>query len=161
MSGTCSAASQAACFSDGGVLGRIPGGAAVPDGLEHPEHVADAEHRQRAGRAELQLHDYQSQRVHPERQPAVRMDYQPSSALRASVKYSGFFQRTQTQYGTIPGFNDTRMVSPHVSLLASTVDYALSPTVFLEGTFGHSLAYQGGCFGVGSNSGPQFCNAGR
>ena len=30
---------------------------------------------------------------------------------------------------------------------------------FIEGTIGHSLAYQGGCFGVGSGGGPQFCNA--
>jgi hypothetical protein len=51
------------------------------------------------------------------------------------------------------------MVTPHVSLVASTVNYTLSQTMFLEATAGHSLAYQGGCFGVGSGGGPQFCNA--
>ena len=51
------------------------------------------------------------------------------------------------------------MVSPHVALIATTVNYTLGPTLFLEGTAGHSLAYQGGCFGVGGGGGPQFCNA--
>ena len=51
------------------------------------------------------------------------------------------------------------MVSPHVSLIASTINYTWKPTLFVEGTIGHSLAYQGGCFGVGSGGGPQFCNA--
>jgi hypothetical protein len=51
------------------------------------------------------------------------------------------------------------MVSPHVALIAGTVNYTISPTLFLEGTAGHSMAYQGGCFGVGGGGGPQFCNA--
>src|SRR5438128_8532530 len=51
------------------------------------------------------------------------------------------------------------MVTQHVALMAATVNYTLSPTLFLEGTTGHSSAYQGGCFGVGSGGGPQFCNA--
>ena len=51
------------------------------------------------------------------------------------------------------------MVSPKVSLFASTVNYSLRPTLFLEGTIGRSSAHQGGCFGVGGGGGPQFCNA--
>src|SRR5207248_11778303 len=90
---------------------------------------------------------------------AVRIDYQPTTALRATVKYSGFYQRSQVENGTIPGWNDTKMVSPHVGLVATTINYTLSPTTFFEATAGHSLAYQGGCFGVGSGGGPQFCNA--
>ena len=31
--------------------------------------------------------------------------------------------------------------------------------MFLEATYGRSYADQGGCFGVGSGGGPQFCNA--
>src|SRR5205085_1517793 len=76
-----------------------------------------------------------------------------------SFKYSGFSQREQVEQGSIPGWNDTKMVTPHVSLMASTVNYSVSPTMFLEGTLGRSFAYQGGCFGVGSGGGPQFCNA--
>ena len=92
-------------------------------------------------------------------QPAVRFDYQATQKFRASFKYSGFTQREQVQQGSIPGWNDTRMVHPNVSLIATTANYTLSPTLFLEGTFGRSQAYQGGCFGVGGGGGPQFCNA--
>ena len=38
--------------ADGGVLGRIPATQLYQTGLEHPEDVADAEHRQCAGRAD-------------------------------------------------------------------------------------------------------------
>jgi hypothetical protein len=159
LTGTCSSTSQVACFSDGGVLGRIPASRLYQTGLNVLNlwplpNIANVP----AGQA------YNYQLTRPTEsilswQPAVRFDYQPMQSLRASVKYSGFTQREQTENGSIPGWNDTRMVHPHVSLLAVTVNYSLSPTLFLEGTAGHSLAYQGGCFGVGSGGGPQFCNA--
>ena len=50
-------------------------------------------------------------------QPAVRIDYQPTPKLRASFKYSGWQQRNQVINGTLPGFNDTKMQRPVVSLL--------------------------------------------
>ena len=89
----------------------------------------------------------------------MRFDYQATQAFRVSFKYSGFSQREQVQNGSIPGWNDTRLVSPNVSLIATTANYSLTPTLFLEGTFGRSKAHQGGCFGVGGGGGPQFCNA--
>ncbi len=156
VNGTCSATSQAACFADGGTLGRIPASALYQTGLNilkmWPEPNLPPGQ------------PYNLQTTRPEEsilstQPAMRFDYQPASKFRASFKYSGFSQREQTQQGSIPGWNDTRMVSPHVSLIATTANYTLSPTLFLEGTVGHSAAYQGGCFGVGSGGGPQFCNA--
>ena len=156
VNGTCSATSQAACFADGGVLGRIPAAQLYGTGLNilkmwPTPNLAPGQ-------------PYNLQITRPEEsilstQPAMRFDYQPTSKIRGSFKYSGFSQREQTQQGSIPGWNDTRMVSPHVSLIAATVNYTLSPTLFLEGTTGHSSAYQGGCFGVGSGGGPQFCNA--
>ncbi len=156
VNGTCSATSQAACFADGGVLGRIPASLLYQTGLNilkmWPEpNLAPGQ-------------PYNLEITRPDEsilstQPAMRFDYQPLSKFRASFKYSGFSQREQTQQGSIPGWNDTRMVSPHVSLIAATANYTLSPTLFLEGTAGHSSAYQGGCFGVGSGGGPQFCNA--
>jgi hypothetical protein len=159
VSGTCSATSQAACFKDGGVLGKIPTSRLYQSGLNilnlwPMPNIANVP----AGQA------YNYQLTRPTEsilsyQPAVRVDYQAMQSLRASVKYSGFTQREQTENGSIPGWNDTRMVNPHVSLLAVTINYTLSPTLFIEGTTGHSLAYQGGCFGVGSGGGPQFCNA--
>ena len=51
------------------------------------------------------------------------------------------------------------MVSPHVGADRVDRQLHLTPTLFVEGTTGHSLAYQGGCFGVGGGGGPQFCNA--
>ena len=159
LSGTCSATSQAACFADGGVLGRIPASALYQTGLNILKmwplpNLTDVP----AG----QSYNYQSTRPSESilsTQPAMRIDYQPLASLRASFKYSGFSQRAQKQQGSLPGWNDTTMVSPHVSLLASTINYTWKPTLFVEGTIGHSLAYQGGCFGVGSGGGPQFCNA--
>ena len=45
-------------------------------------------------------------------QPAVRVDYQPSPAWRATFKYSGWTQRNQVFNGTLPGFNDTKIRPP-------------------------------------------------
>ena len=45
-------------------------------------------------------------------QPAIRFDYQPITALRATFKYAGERQRKQTFPGSLPGFNDTRMHDP-------------------------------------------------
>jgi hypothetical protein len=159
LTGACTAASQVACFADGGVLGRIPANMLYQTGLNilkmWPEpNISNVP----AGQ------NYNFQLTRPTEsilsyQPAVRFDYQPKNAFRVSFKYSGFSQREQTQNGSIPGWNDTRMVHPHVALVATTANYTLSPTLFLEGTAGHSLAYQGGCFGVGSGGSPQFCNA--
>jgi hypothetical protein len=156
LSGTCSATNQAACYADGGVLGRIPSSQLYQTGLNilkmWPLPNLDPGE------------PYNFEITRPEEsilstQPAMRFDYQPAAKFRASFKYSGFSQRQQLQQGSIPGWNDTQMVTPHVALIAATVNYTLSPTLFLEGTTGHSAAYQGGCFGVGSGGGPQFCNA--
>ena len=159
LSGACTAANQSGCYADGGVLGRIPASAHYQTGLNILKmwpmpNVTNAP----AGQP------YNFELTRPSEsilstQPAVRFDYQALTSLRVSFKYSGFSQREQTQQGSMPGWNDTRMVSPHVGLIASTVNYTWTPTLFVEGTIGHSLAYQGGCFGVGSGGGPQFCNA--
>ena len=52
----------------------------------------------------------------------------------------------QTFNGTIPGFNDTQMQhAPVVELLATSVNYTLNPTTFLEATYGHSQNELAGC----------------
>jgi hypothetical protein len=156
VNGTCSATNQAACYADGGVLGRIPASQLYPTGLNILKMWP------MPNLPPGQTYNFEITRPSESilsTQPAMRLDYQPASKFRVSFKYSGFSQREQTQQGSIPGWNDTRMVSPHVALIAATANYTLSPTLFLEGTTGHSMAYQGGCFGVGSGGGPQFCNA--
>ena len=40
------------------------------------------------------------------------MDYQPTSALRGSFKYTGWGQQNPVFNGTIPGYNDSKMYKP-------------------------------------------------
>jgi hypothetical protein len=156
LSGTCSAASQAACFADGGVLGRIPANWLYQPGLnilktwpvpnltEVPPGQAYNFELTRPSESALGW------------QPAVRLDYQATSALRATAKYSGFVQRNQTFNGTLPGFNDTRMQDPVISALATTVNYTVNPTTFIEATYGRSRNALAGC---GLTGGTTFCTS--
>jgi hypothetical protein len=69
-------------------------------------------------------------------QPALRLDYQLSSKLRVTGKYSGQRQRVLTVPGLIPGFTDVRTPYPFITNYAITANYAINPTTFLEGTYG-------------------------
>src|SRR5262249_30577032 len=91
-------------------------------------------------------------------QPALKIDYQPTPRLRASVKYTGWSQRKQVVLGVIPGFNDTIMQNPVVSTLSTIVNYSLSSKMFLEATVGRSGNEQAGCSLTGS--GAVFCTSG-
>ena len=64
LTGTCSATNQAACFADGGVLGRIPANRLYADRTEHPQPLPAAEHRQCPGRPVLQLRAHQARTEH-------------------------------------------------------------------------------------------------
>jgi len=69
-------------------------------------------------------------------QPAIRIDYQLSSKLRLNWKYSGQRARQITAPGTLPGFTDVNTPFPYITNYAATVNYTISPTTFLEGTYG-------------------------
>ena len=69
-------------------------------------------------------------------QPAVKLDYQATGKLRLSGKYSGQIQRNVVTPGLIPGFSDSYVPYPVISNYGVTVDYTISPTTFLEGTYG-------------------------
>lgn len=71
-------------------------------------------------------------------QPALRADYQMSSALRVTAKYTGQRGFKGTTPGTLPDFNDTYNAYPWVHAFATTVNYTINPTTFLEGTYGYS-----------------------
>ena len=86
-------------------------------------------------------------------QPAVRVDYQPTSSLRVSVKYQGAIQRQQVFNGTIPGFNDSKMVHPRIGTEGVTVNYSLNPTTFIEATYGRAGNELAACGPT-----PSFCN---
>jgi hypothetical protein len=69
-------------------------------------------------------------------QPAVRLDYQFSSNLRLTGKYSGQRARRLITPGTIQGFNDVLNPYPYITNYGATVNYTINPTTFLEGTYG-------------------------
>jgi hypothetical protein len=69
-------------------------------------------------------------------QPAVRIDYQLSSKLRFTGKYSGQRARRLITPGTIQGFNDVLNPYPYITNYGVTVNYTMNPTTFIEGTYG-------------------------
>ncbi len=69
-------------------------------------------------------------------QPAVRIDYQISSKLRITGKYSGQRQRPVVTPGLLQGFNDAYVPYPFITNYAVTANYVLNPTTFIEGTWG-------------------------
>jgi hypothetical protein len=151
INGICSAVSQAACFADGGVLGRIPANRLYEPGLNIlkmwplPNNASTTTgHNYQIIRPAESILGYQ---------PAVRLDYQPTASLRVSVKYQGAIQRQQTFNGTIPGFNDSKMVHPRIGTEGVTVNYSFSPTTFLEATYGRAGNQLAAC-----GPGPTFCN---
>ena len=103
----CSAANTAGCFQDGGVVGRIPANRLYQPGVNilklWPTPNIDG-----TGLG------YNYQVSAPEEnivswQPAFRFDYNVIPNLRATFKYSAWWQADHTFTGTIPGFNDTKM----------------------------------------------------
>ncbi len=69
-------------------------------------------------------------------QPAIRVDYQFSPALRVTGKYSGQREKQRVVEGTMPGFNDVLVPYPYISNYGITANYTLNSTTFLEATYG-------------------------
>jgi hypothetical protein len=69
-------------------------------------------------------------------QPAVRVDYQFSPALRITGKYSGQRERERVVTGNMPGLTDVLIPWPYITNYGVTVNYTLNQTTFLEGTYG-------------------------
>ncbi|HVX57286.1 MAG TPA: carboxypeptidase regulatory-like domain-containing protein, partial [Candidatus Saccharimonadales bacterium] len=69
-------------------------------------------------------------------QPAVRLDYQFTPNIRISGKYSGQIARSVNQIGSLPGFNDSRVPYPVITNYATTFDWSITPSTFLEVTYG-------------------------
>jgi hypothetical protein len=146
VSGICSAADQTACFADGGVVGKIPQGQLYPLGLAILSRYPAPNHVQTAG----QNYNYELGGAggtalpavkQLRQQPAVRLDYQISPKLRLTGTYGGERQRPLTTPGGgtatgIPGFTDTLFPYPFITKYSVTGNYMLSPTMFIEGTYG-------------------------
>jgi len=151
----CTSTNTAGCFQSGGVVGRIPADRLYQTGVNilnmYPlpnVNVPGASYNYELTRPAEKL---------IANQPAVRLDYQPWQNLRGTFKYSGWSQNDVPIPGTIPGFNDTRQYNPYVRTLAATVNYSLSSSTFLEGTFGRAQNSLTGCALAQASTGPTFC----
>ncbi len=69
-------------------------------------------------------------------QPAVRLDYQPSTSWRLTGKYSAQRQTVRLTPGTMPGWNDVTHNFPFIHALSMTANYNLNASTFLEATYG-------------------------
>jgi hypothetical protein len=159
LTGACSAASQVACFADGGVVGKIPANRLYQTGLNVLKLYPLPTIQNAAGLA------YNYEVTRPEEkalawQPAVRVDYQPSQNIRLTYKYSGWKQTTKSFNGNLPGFDDSEQYKPIVSTTAITANFTVTPTMFLEVTYGHSQNELAGCGLAQGGTGPTFCRSG-
>ena len=153
----CTAANTTGCFQDGGVIGKIPADRLYQTGL----NILKLWPMPNAGGPGV-AYNYSVTRGEESVlswQPAVRVDYQASTKLRATGKYSGWQQRRDVVPGLMPGFNDTQMQRPVISNLGFSVNYNLSNSMFLEGTYGRSRNELAGCALAQTGTGPTFCRA--
>ncbi len=154
LTGACSAASQVACFADGGVLGRIPKDRLYGPGMAILNWFPEANVAMPAGQSyNFQTDPYSVALLGY--QPVVRMDYQVTQNLRITGKYFMYQQPNDSIRGTIPGWNDTREDDYGIYTPSATVNYAISPTTFFEGSWGGSYHHQEGCSVTGGS--PNFC----
>src|SRR5437867_3285940 len=131
----CTAANTAGCFQAGGVLGRIPTDRLYSTGIALLSRYPLPNVTQLAGMS----YNYEVQAPTTDnltQQPAVRIDYQFSSKLRFTGKYSGQRARRLITPGTIGGFNDVLNPYPYITNYGVTVDYVMNPSTFVEGTYG-------------------------
>jgi hypothetical protein len=146
VSGVCSAANQAACFADGGVVGKIPADRLYNIGLNvlnlWPLPNESAGYTTTASYNYINRAEFVSSHID---QIATRIDYQFSERLRLSGKIVGQNatkkpnQSDQTfgQGGSlINGFNDAVQTRPRVYSPSMSANYSLSPRTFVEVTYG-------------------------
>ncbi len=155
----CSATSSAGCFQDGGVIGRIPAGRLYQPGV----NMLNMYPVPTIANAQGLPYNYEVTRPLEKTvsyQPAVRVDYQPTAAMRGTFKVSGWTQRNNVFNGNIPGFDDSQQYKPVIVTYAATFNYTMTPRTFLEVTFGHAKNELTGCALGQSGTGPIFCQAG-
>ena len=153
--GLCNATSQAACFADGGVVGKIPQSALYAPGmailnwypLPNIENVP-------AGQA------YNYETTYPATnligyQPVIRIDYQPFSNLRGSFKFFEYQQPNDPIQGILAGWNDTREDNYGIWVPAASVNWTINNKTFTEFSWGANYHHQEGC--SVSGAGPNFC----
>ena len=78
--------------------------------------------------------------------------------LRGSFKFLEYQQPSKVHPGTIPGFNDTQEHDYGIWLPAGTFNWTISPTMFVEASFGANFHHQEGCSVTGGE--PNYCRTG-
>jgi hypothetical protein len=131
----CTAANTAGCFQAGGVLGRIPADRLYAAGTGLLNRYPMPNVTQLAGM------NYNYEVAAPTvdnltQQPTIRVDYQMSSKLRFTGKYSGQRARRLVTPGTLQGFNDVLNPYPFITNYGVTADYVLNASTFVEATYG-------------------------
>ena len=157
LAGLCTASDTRACFQDGGVIGRIPQGRLYQTGLNILKWWPEPNIAQPQGQA----YNYES--VDPKvdllgYQPIIRADYQPTPSIRGSFKFLEYQQPTKVIPGTIPGFNDTQEHDYGIWMPAGTFNWTVTPTMFVEASFGANFHHQEGCSITGGE--PNYCRTG-
>ena len=76
------------------------------------------------------------------------------------IKLAGWEDLADITYSTLPGFNDSQQHKAWLTTWASTINYSINPTTFLEATLGHSRNDRAGCVQGQSNTAPTFCESG-
>ncbi len=131
----CTAANTAGCFAAGGVLGKIPTDRLYSTGLQLLNRYPAPNVTQLAG----MNYNYEAPAPTVDnltQQPSVRVDYNLSSKLRFTGKYSGQRARRLVTPGTIQGFNDVLNPYPYITNYGVTVNYMMNSSTFIEGTYG-------------------------
>src|SRR5688572_1376964 len=134
----CTSANTSGCFQDGGVLGRIPQNRLYRPGLmalSYQNLLPMPNHTQLPGES-YNLEVTQPINKTLTTQPAVRLDYHFSEALRFTGKYAGQLTATKPKPGTIPGFNDSQNFTPNRYTWSTTVNWTLDSKTFVEATYG-------------------------
>ena len=135
----CTNTDTRGCFADGGVLGRIPQNRLYPTGMNILNNfwpLPNIEQTTGVGYNYSVVVPVTNTLTH---QPVIRLDYQAGSNLRLTGKYAGQVQAKTLSLGSMPGLNDTLNWNPTRHAPSVTVDYNLSTSMFVEGTYGFSF----------------------
>jgi hypothetical protein len=157
LPGACNATTQAGCFADGGVVGRIPKNRLYQTGLNvlnwwPTPNLTNVP----AGQA----YNFENTDQPVDLlgfQPVIRVDYQPLRNLRGSFKFLEYQQPTKVIPGTLPGFNDSREDDYGIWVPAATVSWSVNPHTFVEASWGANYHHQEGCSIVGGE--PNWCRS--
>ncbi len=122
----CSATDTSGCFQDGGVLGRIPADRLYATGVAVLNRYPLPNTDQAVNTNFNYVVDAPAVK-NLTQQPAIRLDYQLSSKLRVTGKYSGQRSRALVTPGLIQGFTDVLSPYPYITNYAATVNYTHQP----------------------------------